>query len=277
MKFCYVDESSAPHSPPLHVMVGIIADGQRIDRTRQEFSKALYRVNELYPEGLRELKGTKILYGRDGWRKVAPEDRKAVIRGFCEWVVERKHRLALSAICTDKFHDLPDGYPVVLRDVWLSGAIQIALQVQSEHQSLPKPKGQTVLIFDENKIKGDKLNEILFTPPAWTDEFYSRESKKERLDQIVDSAFFTKSHHAGLAQVADIFAFVLRRYSEIRELGMKQEYEGEYEDVASFVEIIRTRLLARSMRWSTRPKNECGSTFLNMAPSSLAELRGENG
>ena len=55
------------------------------------------------------------------------------------------------------------------------------------------------------------------------------------------------------------------------------EYDGEATDIGAFVETLKPKLLSRSMRWSSRPANACGSAFLEMAPPSLAEIKGEQG
>jgi hypothetical protein len=88
MKFCYTDESLSPHDPPVQVMVGIIVDAQRLNRTRDEFTEAFRLVEDNYPEGLKELKGSRILYGKGGWRNVDAEIRKDVFRRFGRWLTE---------------------------------------------------------------------------------------------------------------------------------------------------------------------------------------------
>ena len=74
----------------------------------------------------------------------------------------------------------------------------IALQVQKVNRSFRNNKGVTFLMFDENKAKADTLAEFLWDPPAWTDDYYGKKKKQEGLDQLIDSAFTVKSHHAEL-------------------------------------------------------------------------------
>ena len=183
------------------------------------------------------------------------------------------HCLAISAIDIRRFKaGLPDDYPDGLRDLWLAGAVHIALQLQKLHQTIKKNKGHTVLIFDENKVKADKLNEILFTPPEWTEPYYEKRRKQAPLDQIIDSAFFTKSHHAGLAQVADLFAFVFRRYAELTEYGAEPVYPGEKEDIEPLVQLLVPRLIPRTNRCPKRPKDRCAATFVDLTPRCLIDL-----
>jgi hypothetical protein len=273
VKFCYADESLDAQGQLVQVMVGIVVDAHRLNRTRLEFGEIFGIVESAFPAALRELKGSKIFYGRDGWKQVAPQIRKEIFRRFCEWLGHRKHHLVMSAIDVGRFtSELPADYPGPLKDLWVAGAVHLALQLQRLHQPLEKNKGHTVLIFDENKLKADKLNEVLFAPPAWTEPYYDKGKKQQPLDQIVDSAFFTKSHHAGLAQVADLFAFAFRRYAELAEYGAAPEDEGELRDVYAIVQCLAPHLIARGHRWPKKPKNECAATFVDLAPRSLVDL-----
>ena len=155
-------------------MVGIVVEAQRLNRTRLEFGEIFGVVGDDVPGALRELKGSKIFYGRDGWRQVAPKSAR-ISFAHSEWLSDRKHHLAMSAIDVGRFNsDLPAHYPETLKDLWVAGAVHIALQLQRLRQGLDKNKGHTVIIFDENKLKADKLNEVLFGPPEWTDPTTTR-------------------------------------------------------------------------------------------------------
>lgn len=271
MKFCYADESADPNDPVVQVMVGILVDAQRLHRTREEFSEIFDVVSEVFPEGLRELKGSRIFFGRGGWRDVPPETRKAIFQDFCGWVAKRKHHLTMSAIDVAKFEtDIPSDFPHEMNDLWVAGAVHISLQLQRKHQTIKQNKGHTVLIFDENKQKADKLNEVLFAPPVWTEPYYDKKKKHGPLNQIIDSAFFTKSHHTGLAQVADLFAFVFRRYAELADYDIASEYKGEMADIEDLVNRLVPRLIGKEHRWPKQPRTECAETFTSLAPKSLA-------
>ena len=137
MKFCYADESLDDAGKKVQVMVGIVADAQRLNRSRAEFSEIFELVERAFPEALKELKGSRIFYGRGGWRDVPPEIRKDVFRGFCEWIGERKHQLAISAIDITRFGErLPADYPAPLRDLWVAGALHIAFSFRSSTRRL---------------------------------------------------------------------------------------------------------------------------------------------
>lgn len=272
MKVCYVDESGNTAEDPCLAMVGIVADAQRLNRTREEFAGIFNDVQGLFEENLRELKATKLILGRDRWRKIDPEVRKNIVEYLCTWVAERKHRLALAAIDRDKLAAKSGAVSVECRDAWLAGALHIALQVQKAHQTEPGSKGATFLIFDDNKLMADRLSELLWQPPPWTDSFYDRGKKQSRFDQIVDTTFHIKSHHAGLVQVADLFAFIFRRYSELADFNFPEEWKGERALIEHYVGMLSSRLFARRLRWPPRAGGECAAWYNSVAPGSLLAL-----
>ncbi|GIX16209.1 MAG: hypothetical protein KatS3mg119_0395 [Rhodothalassiaceae bacterium] len=273
MKICYVDESGNNSEDPCLVMVGVLVDSYRLNRTREEFAEIFDDIQRLFEKNLRELKGSKMFFGRDRWRNVNPEDRKRIVGHLCKWISDRKHYLVLSAIDRSKLNrDNTANVPEQCRDEWLAGGLHIALQIQKAHQKKSKNKGHTFLIFDDNKMKADNLSELLWQPPEWTDDYYDRKKKQIRLDQIVDTTFTIKSHHAGLVQVADLFAFIFRRYAEMKDFGMPEGWAGEQALIGKYVEALSSRLLARVCRWPKRPNGASSRWFNSIAPASLMSL-----
>ncbi|TFH42189.1 MAG: DUF3800 domain-containing protein [Lysobacterales bacterium] len=154
----------------------------------------------------------------------------------------------------------------------MAGSLHLALQIQKHHQSKGNNKGQTFLFVDENKKSADQLAELLFAPPEWSDAYYDRDKKQARLDQVIDSAFAVKSHHAGLVQVADLYALILRRYVELHDYGSAEIWDGEKLEIDEYAKILASRLLPKSARWPTRPKSSCGHWYNQIAPASLLTL-----
>lgn len=271
MKVCYVDESGQKGDNPVVVMVGILADAARLHRTEAEFNAIFGRIQGLFGEPLKELKGSKILNGIARWRNVDPDLRKALVRDLCGWVAERKHGLVLAAVDKAKLQ-LADDLGSPHKDIWLSAAMHVALQVQKCNQGKSNNKGKTFLFFDENKMGADALAELLWSPPSWTDDYYGRKKHQERLDQVVDSAFAVKSHHAGLVQIADLFAYLFRRYAELAEYGATEVWPGEQQLIAGYVDELSPRLLPRATRWPAKGVTKACAWFNAVAPDSLKTL-----
>lgn len=152
MKACYVDESGNRAEDPCLVMVGIVVDVHRLNRTRAEFIEIFDDVQRLFVENLREIKGAKMIFGRDRWRNVDADIRKRIAGSLCKWVADRKHHIALAAIDRRRFQQADGGpFPQVSADPWLACSLHIALQLQRHHQGKEKNKGHTFLFIDENK------------------------------------------------------------------------------------------------------------------------------
>jgi hypothetical protein len=252
----------------------VLVDAYRANRTREEFSEIFDDVQKLFEENLRELKGSKMIFGKDRWRKVEPEKRKQIAGYLCDWVGRRKHHLALAAIDRKKFQEQKSPeIPKECQDEWLASGLHVALQIQKANQGKGKNKGHTFLIFDDNKTKAEKLSDLLWEPPTWTDDdYYGKTNKQQRLDQIVDTTFTIKSHHAGLVQVADLFAFIFRRYAEMSDFGQPEEWQGEWDLIEGYVRTISQRLFTRNCRWQVKPSGASPAWFNAIAPASLIAL-----
>jgi len=274
MKFCYCDESGMQDKDPCFIAVGIVIDAARLNRTKDAFGDIFDTIQKLFPEQLRELKGSKLLLGRDRWRNIDPTIRKTICESLCNWIGHRKHDLIITAIDREKYTATKATVPEELqRGVWVAGMTHLALQLQKLHQNERNNKGRTLLIIDDNKQFADHLAEVLWLPPAWTDSYYDRGRKQEQLDQIIDSAFAVRSHHAGMVQVADLFALVFRRFAEIKDFASAEEWEGETEYVVKLVRLLTENLTAPGVRWPSRTRSSCATWYNNLAPNSLRALK----
>lgn len=128
------------------------------------------------------------------------------------------------------------------------------------------------MVFEEHQRHADRLAELLFDPPDWTDRYYDRGLRQERPDQVIDTAFYARSHHVGLVQVADLFAFVLRRYAELHDYGRDPAYDDEVERIDGWAETIAQRLLPTAHRWPKRPREKVSRWYTAAAPPSLLAL-----
>lgn len=271
MKICYVDETGIDGKDRHVVMVGILVDAYGLNKTRVEFDgifSALQRTTIM-----KELKGTKMIFGNDEWRKVDESIREEITDSFCNWVVERKHSIVLSAIDRTLFKpEADDTIPKQCKDIWVAGGLHIVLQIQKHFQKEKKNKGHTFLIFDDNPVFAKRLSDLLWKPPAWIDDYYGRKPKQDPLDQIINTTFTVNSEHAGLVQVADIFAVIFKRHAELRDPQTKEKVPGERVQNQKYVDILKQRLLPKSARWPSKNKSASAKWFSSIAPESLRSL-----
>lgn len=272
MYFAYVDETGTDGESPVMVMAGIVADSGRVGRTQTELEAILSNLGEMANGYMRELKSRHLLAGTGAWKNVPGEIRRNVVSNLCGWLCDRKHDLALAAIDYERFEQNPYQRRE-LPNSWQAGAWHLTLQLQRAHQSKPKNKGRTVLVFDDNKREAANFSDLVYDPPAWSDDYYGRRKKQQQLDQIVDTPFVVKSHQVGLVQIADVFASIFRRYVELCDYDQTERYDGERGHVSGWVETLAPRLLSRAHRLPQRSTSQCANWYSSVAPPSILALR----
>lgn len=262
MRFCYVDETGTDGQSAVSVMVGVICDAQRLARARSE-------LGEMFSQGefdlLKEVKGHQLYRGKGRWSQVEGAVRHRLLGKLVDWVVSKKHRIALAALPSSAVG------PVERIDTWRTLALHIALQLQRNgQQAFTGGKGRTVLIFDENKQQVDHIAELLAQPPSWSLDYYGGHTGAEPLDQIIDTAFAAKSHHVGMIQLADVFAYLFLRYEQLSRT--REAWDGETEQLSQWIEKLSSRLLPPAHRWPRRSTSECAAWYAEQAPAALVDL-----
>ena len=271
MYFAYADETGIDGISPVVVMAAVVVNSERLTRTQEEFDGIFKNLGDIATGTLKELKSKDLVAGKGDWGNVEGQVRRDIFTSLCKWICDRKHELALAAIDIETF--TTNAAPVTeLQDIWQAAACHIALQLQRAHQSKSGSKGRIVLIFDDNKRGLAGLADLVNAPPEWTDTFYDRSRKKPPLDRLIDTPFAVQSHHVGLVQVADLFAWVFRRYAELFEYDAVEKYDGEKAHVAEWAKLLTPRLVNRAHRWPSKSKSECGRWYTSIAPPALVSL-----
>lgn len=279
MKVCYVDDSGNPAQDRVFVMVGIVADAMRLNKTSRECTRLFEDVRALTTQGgdksPQELKGSRILYGKDAWKHVDAEKRKQVFSDLSKWLCGRKHDVVISAIDTAKANagsgtsQVP---PEVSKHLWIAAGLHIALQLQLEHQQEKSNKGNTFLFIDENSQRLPELCKLIWEPPPWIDGYCPRKKNDERLNQIIDTAFAIRSHHCSLVQAADLLAFIVRRYLELRNDINDPAWDGEPIFVKECLQAVTPRIIRNSSAMKGTNKSPSASWYRAIAPNGYSEL-----
>jgi len=277
MYLCYVDESGFNgkkynQAQPVQTMIGIFPNVYNYHKSDSEFKKVFEIISQNIP--IKELKAADIYRGRKRWKEINPEIRDRVIDYYINWICERNHNFIVTAIDNKKFFELKKHnnehiffkhfpYP------WILSAFQIALVIQKLNRNKPKNKGKTLLIFDEEDIFADHLCELIHSPPEFIDEFVKFEQKREgvRLNQIIDSAYFVKSHHSSMAQVVDILAFIYRLHLELNFYGLVEAYDGEREKINNWISLVQNKFIRYSVIY---PKPTRNKYFLQLLDNTRA-------
>ncbi|QYJ03504.1 DUF3800 domain-containing protein [Nocardioides panacisoli] len=268
MYFAYIDETGIDGTSPVTVLVGIVVNEVRATKSRVDLAEILTSLSSVTDPPMSELKARDLMRGKGVWRRVPGETRANVVTNICGWLNDRRHTLALAAIDNEKFA-ADCMAPAEIGTPWKAGALHLALQLQRAHQPKKRNKGNTVLVFDDNKVEASNFVDLMYDPPEWTDDFYGRPARSLRMDQIVDTPFVVKSHHIGLVQLADLFAAIFRRQAELGDFGEPEAYAGETERVTEWIEQLGGRLVAREHRHPARGGSDCAAWFRQMSPASL--------
>lgn len=272
----YVDESgyvgrTRNESQPVQAMACVLPSAYNFHRTYDEFG-AIMQILRENNIALQELKAEEIYRGRGTWARVDGETRHNIFDTYFSWLVQRRHKIILNVIDNNKFFDLKDSDDQIasfLSSPYVAGALHIALSVQKHNQRRKSNKGKTILIFDEQDEFRDKVGELIAKPPEFTDAFYGYRSRDRiRLNQIIDTAYFVKSHHSYIIQIADTVAFVSRLYFQLTEYEMSEAYNGELNRIQTWCNKIKTRLIPNCDCYPSK-SNTIYNFYRNVVPSNF--------
>jgi hypothetical protein len=273
MKFCYFDESGMGSEPYL-VVAGIIVDASRMHVTKDAWSDFIKTLSKAADRQVHEFHAREFYRGNGVWHGTDGAERAKVIEAILAWVENRKHKCVFSGIDKSEYNKKlkKDERLKQFKSMWCAAAMHCILQVQKQHQREAKPKGHSVLIFDREVSEETDLSLLIHKPPKWIDTFYNRSEEQTAMDQIVDVPFFADSKHILLAQVADLFAYILRTSSEIQDGLLKEKYEKEGKKMQDWLGRIAKIAFPRANRYPARGRCQAAQLFWNLAPYPIREL-----
>lgn len=270
MKFCYIDESGIGDEP-YAIMSGIILDANRMHVTKSEWEELLSILSDIVGRDVREIHTRDFYPGNSPRRGLAGDVRARIITAIFGWLQLRKHKVVFTGVDKATFARgfNSERFALEIGSLWRFMALHLCLAIQKHHQSLRRNKGHTVIVFDNEEREAGEFIELVRMPPEWTDTYYSRSSRQERFDQIIDVPYFGDSRHVGLIQLADVVSFFLRRYLEIESNQIPPRYEGEEELVRSWVGKVFEQSIPKSMTFLERGRCECADLFHRYGPQQL--------
>jgi len=273
MKFCYCDESGTG-TEPIAVMVGVIVDAQRMHLTKDNWNNLLNILSRHLGRHVSELHTRNFYPGNGIWRGLEGPLRSRIITAILEWLKERKHYIVYSAIHKDRFIYCrnQDQIPSEIRTIWRALGFHILLALQKAHQRFEATKGNTVVIFDNEKREELRFTDLVKNPPTWSDSYYSRDRHSKPLNQIVDVPYFVDSRDVGLIQLADFLSFFVRRYIEINENLTSIHYDGEDTRLEEWMKSITSCSISSSFVYPKRSRCSCAEIFYSIAPETIKRI-----
>ena len=259
MYFCYVDESGHcgtkfDPNQPVEVLVGVVSDATKIHKTNREHSSFLKELLHKHGVEVSELKSAQIFRGRKEWSSIAPDVRKQIFKDLLKWVNNRSCKLIVCPIDSAKYFELKkQGHEMAnkLHFPYVTGSLNVLLSLQRMKYGSPNNKGKTVVIFDEEGEHDKRLIKLLSDDLSFTDAFTQveipkskkRQAELERFCQIVGIPFFSKSEHSQLIQIADLVAFVVSRYIQLKSFGVSPAFEDELAVIEEFYVGVKDSLV----------------------------------
>lgn len=271
MKVCYCDESGTGDEP-IAVMVGVIVDAQRMHVTKTDWKMLLQTLARIVGKPIEEIHTRDFYAGNEKWRALPGVQRAEIITATFEWLRDRKHDVVYVRVEKAKFYEtqkaglLPEG----ANTLWRFMGLHLLLAVQKAHQGLPKTKGHTIFVFDNEERERMRFTDLIASPPAWTDSYYEKDKKQARLDQVVDVPYFGDSTEVHLLQVADFISFFLRRHAEITAGYSKERYEQEADKIANWLALLKACSLHPRFVYPATGRCECSDLFFMHAPTPYA-------
>jgi len=277
MKFVYIDESGMGEEP-IGVMAGVIADSHRMRPTKEAWNNLLLALSKIIGRNIREIHTRDFYSGNSPWRDLNGHQRSAIITAIFQWLCTRKHAIVYSAVDKKKFNDSFNNEAAAsdISTLWRFLALHISLSLQKCFQGAPRgknrtvnPKGNCVLIFDNEFREERHFTDLLLDAPAWTDSYYNRLPKQEKLSQFVDVPHFVDSKDVGLIQLADFICFFLRKHIEIQMEYVEPEYRDEKEKVSEWANLILNQSIPKSNCYLSRGRCACADLFFRYVPEIL--------
>ena len=247
MKFCYLDESGTG-GEPFAVMVGIITDVMRMKKTKEDWAELLQRLSARIGRTVGEIHTRELYRGNRLWNKVTAADRTIIIQEIIDWLNSRKHTIVYSCVDKTAYKGSISG-ELGYTDygtLWRFMALHCTLSIQKSMQNEKKNKGNTLLIFDSEVAEQGEFTKLLLSPPGWTDTYYGKHKKQDRLDQIIDVPHFVDSKQVGLIQIADFCAYFIRLYLELTAGASPEKYPGELQVIQNWVQQILENVIPKS-------------------------------
>ena len=272
MKFCYLDETGLDQHTSVVIVVGVVVDALRMNRTKVEWGDLFARISALANKPVREIHAMDLIPGRSAWRGVDGNVRAEIIDTILDWFAERKHFVTFAAVDKERYKQLAGDFRKNdLGAPWNVAAFHVVLTLQRAYQKSKGNKGHTVFIFDKGQPP-DKLIELITDPPEWSRVYYDKDQSRDHLDQVIDVPFYAESHHVPLVQVADLVCYILRRFTDLRDYGSQDRYPGESDRYEGWVSKIKRRCISRSHRYQKSQVSDTARFFNDLAPNCLTEL-----
>jgi hypothetical protein len=190
-----------------------------------------------------------------------------------EWLTARKHEIVYAAVVKESYlaARAAGAIPAELGTVWRFMGFHLLLAMQKHCQGEGRNKGHTQYVFDNEDGERVRFPDLVRDPQPWSDEYYGRDPKRRRIDQVIDAPLFGDSRDFPLIQCADLAAFLFRRHAEITA-GGDERYQGEGDKVARWVNELMRSAIPRPNIYKKVNLSIADHYFVDHAPPAIRAL-----
>ena len=282
MKFVYLDESGTSEEP-ISIMAGIVVDTMHMRKVKYEWGQHVQQLALLTGKPFTELKASQLFNGRGPWRPIDGATRLSAVKEIIDWFEQSFLKVICVGVQQSKFESYANelaAYPEIANK-WRMMAMHTVLALQKHFQSAPQrntkrrkiePKGHCLLIFDDQDRERKKFHETFLDPPAWSDEYYDLAKGQEKISQVIDVPHFVDSKHIGLVQLADLFAYILRRSSELSAGLSAPKFSNEHQVMTDLHARMAPHMLPSSASYPKRKRSGVAELFWNVAPEQVRDF-----
>jgi len=273
VNLCYCDESGTGDEP-IAVMTGIVVDASRMHLTKEHWGDLLAGLSQETGHQIVELHTRDFYAGNGVFRGMQGPDRAHLISQIFDWLAARKHHVVYSSVVKASYYEAVGRgeIPDELNTLWRFLGFHLILAMQKHCQTEDGVKGHTMFVFDNEERERMRFTDLIHRPPEWSDTYYDRKPKQDRLDQIIDVPYFGDSREVPLIQLADLTSFFLRRAAEIGEGLVGPRYDDENENLGGWISTFLKRSIGIADIYPRRGRQYSTDLFHQHAPPSIRDL-----
>ncbi len=203
MYLIYFDENKFSVEDPYFYIGGILVEKDKIqtlDKTLMQIQYNFFGTSVLLPET--ELHGKDIFHGKGNFKKNKLADRVKLLDDITNFIINNK--ISIRIVCIDvNRHRRRYVYPEPEYRLGLMLFLERSCDYLDEKDKLGLVFGD----YEKDEIAKSILDFSQFKHEGKTNMYFGRP-----LGRLIDTIYFTHSHHSRFLQVADIIIFLANRY-----------------------------------------------------------------
>lgn len=204
MYLIYFDENKFSIEDPFFYIGGILVEKdkvQALDKTLMQIQYNFFGTSVLSKET--ELHGKDIFHGKGNFKKSKLADRIRLLNDVGNFIINNKIAIRIISIDVNR-HRKKYTYPEPEYRLGLTLFLERVCDYLDENDKLGLVFGD----YEKDEIANSILDFSQFKLEGRTKMYFGRP-----LGRLIDTIYFTQSHHSRFLQIADIIIFLANRYN----------------------------------------------------------------